>query len=169
MSERTCSIDGCGRPMKSRGWCQAHYFRWRRNGDPGGPEVLTKGAWKSCNMDGCDRKMFGHGLCQMHWSRYHKWGDPYYVEESARRGAHNSSWKNHDIGYGTAHERVRDQRGKASDYECSNCGSRAKHWAYDHEDPDERLSEMGPYSVNPEFYMPMCVPCHKRFDLDRAA
>lgn len=28
-----CQVDGCGKPVKSRGWCQMHYFRWRRHGD----------------------------------------------------------------------------------------------------------------------------------------
>jgi hypothetical protein len=31
---KACSIDGCGKPHKAHGWCQMHYFRWRRTGDP---------------------------------------------------------------------------------------------------------------------------------------
>lgn len=31
---KVCSIDGCGRPLKSLGWCQSHFMRWRRHGDP---------------------------------------------------------------------------------------------------------------------------------------
>lgn len=32
--EATCSIEGCeGEPI-ARGWCGAHYKRWRRHGDP---------------------------------------------------------------------------------------------------------------------------------------
>lgn len=29
-----CNIDGCSNPRKSRGWCQTHYGRFVRNGDP---------------------------------------------------------------------------------------------------------------------------------------
>jgi hypothetical protein len=29
-----CSIPDCGKPVAARGWCNAHYRRWRRHGDP---------------------------------------------------------------------------------------------------------------------------------------
>lgn len=31
---RICSIPDCGKPSHLRGWCIAHYTRWRRHGDP---------------------------------------------------------------------------------------------------------------------------------------
>lgn len=34
MGESTCTIDGCDRPTKARGWCSLHYKRWTRHGDP---------------------------------------------------------------------------------------------------------------------------------------
>ena len=30
----TCSIDGCEKPSRTRGWCHTHYTRWRSHGDP---------------------------------------------------------------------------------------------------------------------------------------
>ena len=30
MSQRICSVDGCEKPHFGRGWCNAHYSRWRR-------------------------------------------------------------------------------------------------------------------------------------------
>lgn len=37
MTDKVCSIDGCGKRMKSRGWCQTHYMRWVRNQDINSP------------------------------------------------------------------------------------------------------------------------------------
>lgn len=34
-----CKVDGCTRQIIARGWCPLHYSRWRRRGDPGGPEL----------------------------------------------------------------------------------------------------------------------------------
>lgn len=30
----TCIIDGCDRPVLARNWCNSHYNRWYRHGDP---------------------------------------------------------------------------------------------------------------------------------------
>lgn len=30
-----CTIEGCAKPAKKRGWCDMHYNRWIRHGDPG--------------------------------------------------------------------------------------------------------------------------------------
>src|SRR5688500_904159 len=34
MSNDTCTIEGCDKPRKGRGWCAMHYRRWSRWGDP---------------------------------------------------------------------------------------------------------------------------------------
>lgn len=34
MSDRTCKIPDCAKPVKNRGWCSMHYTRWLKHGDP---------------------------------------------------------------------------------------------------------------------------------------
>lgn len=41
-SKRTpCAVDGCNHTAKPRGWCQKHYARWKRTGDPEAPPRPT--------------------------------------------------------------------------------------------------------------------------------
>lgn len=42
MSDQTCSIPLCFRPVLARTWCTGHYRRWRLYGDPGGELLPTK-------------------------------------------------------------------------------------------------------------------------------
>lgn len=35
MPKRRCSIEGCERPSRCRGWCKMHYTRWVRHGEAG--------------------------------------------------------------------------------------------------------------------------------------
>lgn len=34
--QKQCSMDGCIKSSRRRGWCEAHYTRWYRNGSPTG-------------------------------------------------------------------------------------------------------------------------------------
>lgn len=34
LTKKTCSIDGCEDIVSCRGWCEKHYNRWRRHGNP---------------------------------------------------------------------------------------------------------------------------------------
>lgn len=41
MSKRTCSLDGCEKPVKGRGWCNTHYVQWWSRGGKQ-PEVIER-------------------------------------------------------------------------------------------------------------------------------
>jgi len=34
MEMKLCSVGGCNNPVNTRGYCSAHYGRWKRHGDP---------------------------------------------------------------------------------------------------------------------------------------
>lgn len=76
MSERTCSIDGCAKPHEARGWCPAHYRRWRATGDPQGSRVRKYKARPRCAVETCEKPNYGHGFCQTHYWRWKRHGDP---------------------------------------------------------------------------------------------
>jgi hypothetical protein len=51
-----CSIDGCDKPVESRGWCLAHYKKWFKYGDPTvvrSKRVVIRDGHKNCTT--CDR------------------------------------------------------------------------------------------------------------------
>lgn len=79
MAERTCSIEGCEKPVKvlSSGWCAMHYYRWRRTGTTDlRPRVSRR---KVCAIPDCGRPVSGRGWCVMHYSRWRAHGHPLAV------------------------------------------------------------------------------------------
>lgn len=68
-----CSIEGCHRPAKRKGWCNTHYERLRRTGD------ITRGRKPKkldCNIDACSKPHFARGFCHIHYARWRAHGDP---------------------------------------------------------------------------------------------
>lgn len=68
-----CAIEGCGALAKTRGWCGAHYQRWRRFGDPAFAPPESR---KSCRIEGCDGVTNARELCGRHYYRWKRYGDP---------------------------------------------------------------------------------------------
>jgi hypothetical protein len=161
----TCSIDGCPRPRRKRGWCGTHYQRWRKTGDPG-PAALICQPGRGCSIEGCDRPHAGRGFCELHYRRDRLSGDPHRVRTAPPRfGPAHGQWSGDAATYHASHHRVYRQRGAAATHQCQHCGSQAKDWAYDHTDPNENIHSDGRrYSPDPARYMPLCRPCHHQFD-----
>lgn len=74
MGKATCSIEGCERPQKGYGWCNRHYQRWLKHGDPEHPYQPPQP--DVCSLDYCDRGgRIVRGLCNAHylqWTRAQK-------------------------------------------------------------------------------------------------
>ena len=79
MSNPTCSVEGCEKPSKTRGWCGMHYKRWKKHGDP------LQEPWRGCSVDGCDERHQSHRYCRSHLYRWKRYGDPLAQGERAPR------------------------------------------------------------------------------------
>ena len=163
MPKTTCSVAQCERPAKSRGWCHAHYMFWYKNRTEPTGAVRKWGQRRTvkCAVDGCESAFALNGYCAAHWKRVEKYGDPGSAEIKPRSVGDAAD-------YALAHARLKKTRGPASNHGCVGCESPAQHWAYDHRDPNEKTDHRGySYSLKAEHYRPMCVKCHKRFDMNR--
>ena len=80
MTQSTCSIGGCGRTTArlKRGWCDTHYRRYLKTGDPlgGGPIGPRSNTRQPCDVDGCGRPSQAKAFCDLHYRRWRKTGDP---------------------------------------------------------------------------------------------
>lgn len=70
--KRYCEVEGCSNPRFGHGYCNAHYKRWRKTGDPGSAEMRKKTEF--CTVEGCLRKHTAKGLCHSHLNRYNRTG-----------------------------------------------------------------------------------------------
>lgn len=65
-----CSVQNCLRNKRARGWCNLHYKRWKRNGDPNTTVRRSAdhspGQMNFCSTEGCDRLVNAEGLCFHH-------------------------------------------------------------------------------------------------------
>lgn len=110
-----------------------------------------------CNVEDCVRLPHARGLCRAHYER-------------ARRRNLFDAMRGPVSTYSGIHNHLRRKHGAAAGRPCTQCGTPAAAWAYDHSDPDEltHLHANGcsvPYSLDCTRYQPLCSSCH--YFLDR--
>jgi len=174
---RNCIADGCDRAAQclDRTVCLMHYKRFKRHGD-----LTTVGRkWSppnpdkaECAVTECSTAEDGaSGYCKMHGTRLRRHGNPIVTIATTDRafpvGGFHYAWSGSNATYRAMHQRVKKLRGKASDYACVDCGQNAAQWSYDHSDESQIDGHPGPYSIDANRYRPMCVKCHKGFDMAR--
>lgn len=177
MTDHTCSLTECEKPVKRSGFCYGHYMKnWRY----GTPTPSFAPSW-----DDLRGQRFGTLVVQERVA--HQWrcacdcgrerlvsaGDLNRCGESSSCGDRAVHRRLDNAGYSAAHQRCRTDRGRVQRHACVDCGRQAQHWSYNHDDPDERIASglsahPVTYSLDPQHYSPRCVPCHKRFDLGRS-
>jgi hypothetical protein len=85
-SSKICSVEGCGRPAKSRGLCSAHYERQRLHGATGGLPIERR-AWHG--LHGCPEYRVYHSMI----ARCHRPTDKHYASYGGRGIAVCERWR----------------------------------------------------------------------------
>jgi hypothetical protein len=62
-----CTVEGCTRPHKSKGYCRAHYMRHLRGKPMAAP--MRAGDVPACSVAGCTDEAHARGLCLTHYAR----------------------------------------------------------------------------------------------------
>lgn len=169
-----CPVDECPKDTHRGGYCYAHYMKNWRYGTP----TPTHRYRRSENLLG---QRIGHLLVLGYetegwWVCMCDCGEVVTrqagtLNRDRRDGVPSSCGskelhgRRDDISYGSAHCRVRSDRGPASDHACVDCQGPARQWSYAHGDPDELVENGLRYSVRPEHYEPRCISCHMLLDL----
>jgi len=180
MTDAICAIPDCTQATYRAGYCGGHYMRKWRYGDPlhvptRGPYARVKAYWYN------DITGQRFGMLSVIERVGNRWrcvcdcGDETVVRigDLNRGTAQSCGKRSHrrrdQIRYTAAHQRVRHDRGPASQHSCIDCGRRARQWSYGHADPNELIQDGMAYSLDSSYCDPRCVPCHKTFDLDYIA
>ena len=74
MKEKICIIENCQNNIVAKGFCNKHYLRFKKYGDPLHSQHKT-----GCLIDGCVRKHSALGYCATHHRRIMRHGDPNYM------------------------------------------------------------------------------------------
>lgn len=76
MTDVTCSIDGCDRAKRKRGWCASHYSQWYRTGEAK-PFSYCWSSEPNCLVCGAPNgsfksRQFCSGKCSRYWYNHGK-------------------------------------------------------------------------------------------------
>jgi hypothetical protein len=80
---RQCILPECSADVYGYGYCNKHYSRWKRNGDPYTLRKAPNGTHKdkTCLLDECQDPAKIRGFCNIHGLRFTRYGDPYYLQK----------------------------------------------------------------------------------------
>jgi hypothetical protein len=72
----TCKLDSCERIAQKAGFCEIHYRRFLKYGNPEAGRMIKGMKGKPCTIDDCTNGIDTDGLCKAHYYRRQRYGDP---------------------------------------------------------------------------------------------
>jgi hypothetical protein len=61
--KKACTVEGCKRGYRAKGYCFFHYKKWRHG-------ELPHGRYKTCSTSDCRKPAGRHGLCEEHFNSW---------------------------------------------------------------------------------------------------
>jgi hypothetical protein len=61
--KKACTVAGCKRGYRAKGYCFFHYKKWRAG-------ELPHGRYRTCSSAECKKKVFQHGMCEEHFKAW---------------------------------------------------------------------------------------------------
>jgi hypothetical protein len=83
--EDSCSVEECIFERVTKGYCQVHYMRFRRHGDPLKGEIIRRITPKECSVNGCAKQVLAKEMCKLHYKRVKLTGNHGPVESTVVR------------------------------------------------------------------------------------
>ena len=74
--DKICSIENCEKIARRKGYCNAHYERLRKYGNPLGFSKKPSRQEIGCNVDWCKKPHSANGYCGNHYVQWKKHGNP---------------------------------------------------------------------------------------------
>ncbi|MDP5310390.1 HNH endonuclease [Streptomyces poriferorum] len=82
MAKRICKLEACGLPHRALGYCNRHYLKYKRFGDPHHATPIANQT--GCAVADCERNVASRGWCALHYGRWRATGDPLEVRTPER-------------------------------------------------------------------------------------
>ena len=145
MDKGTCRHEsGCDRSVLATGLCKRHYDEKRA-------AALKQ---QKCKNEQCDNpRGWTGGYCSPCYYRFKTYGDP-NAGPPRRKPRTEGPRTGKRSPYHANHAMVRKERGPAWKYQCEHCGGQAQTWATKRGASGESVAD----------YMPLCWPCHAKYD-----
>ena len=74
--KKACTVEGCKRGYRAKGYCFFHYKKWRAG-------ELPHGRYDTCSNEECHKRVAQHGLCEEHLKAWKASRKGAKVEEAA--------------------------------------------------------------------------------------
>lgn len=122
-----CAVENCGNSVHAKGYCNTHYRRYLKFGNPLKTEISPPYRGKKCSVEGCEEVAYKKGMCNKHFQRFKKYGTTELPKKTCNVFGCDSEIKNGGLGLCSKHYQRLKRNGNVDDPKpkltvCKVCG-----------------------------------------------